>query len=122
MKRAVIAGFLLLLTIDTTQQVITKIASDRIGAFAADARWLERLLGEPLLLVVLGCYLLAFLVYSWLLKFAPVGPSYAAVHGHVVTVLLVSLLAFGERLTLVQAMGCLLIVAGIVVLAVTEEL
>lgn len=122
MKRAVIIGFLLLLAIDTFQQVIVKLAGNRIGAFGADEGWLQRLANEPLVYVVGGCYLAAFFVYTWLLQIAPVGPAYAAVHGHIVTVLIVSLLFLGERITFMQGVGCLLIVAGIVVLAVTEEL
>ena len=84
--------------------------------------WVDRVLREPLLYVVLGLYLAAFLIYSWLLRVAPVGPSYAAVHGHVVTVLVVSIVFFGERLTLLQVAGGVLIMAGIALLAITEKL
>lgn len=121
MKKLVILGFLLLLGIDTVQQVTMKLGADRIGDFQFHWAWLERLINEPLIYVVLSLYLGAFVVYSWLLRVAPVGPSYAALHGHVVTVLLVSIFLFGERLTLVQAIGCLFIIAGIIVLAVTEK-
>ncbi len=121
MKKLVILGFLLLLGIDTVQQVTMKIGADRIGDFQLQWAWLERLVNEPLIYVVLGLYLGAFVVYSWLLRIAPVGPSYAALHGHVVTVLLVSIFVFGERLTLLQASGCLFIIAGIIVLALTEK-
>ncbi len=121
MKRAVILGFLLLLAIDTFQQVTTKLAGNRIGP-CCEGEWLQRVGAEPLVYVVGACYLAAFFVYMWLLKVAPVGPAYAAVHGHIVTVLLVSLLFLGERITVLQGVGCLLIVTGIVVLAVTEEL
>ena len=122
MKRVVLAGFLLLLLIDTTSNVLIKLAGDRIGEFGAEAGWLRRLAHEPLVLAIIGCYVAAFFTYTSLLKHAPVGPAFAAVHGHVVTVLLISLLFLGEQLSLVQALGCALIVAGIVVLAVTEEL
>lgn len=122
MKRLVILGFLALLVIDTTQQVLAKFAGDVIGEFDFSAAWLRRLANEPLLYVLLGLYLAAFLVYSWLLRHAPVGPSYAAMHGHVVTTFLFSIAFLGERLTLLQLAGCALIVAGIVVLAVTENI
>lgn len=122
MKRLVLLGFLALLAIDTTQQVLAKFAGDRTGSFVFDVGWLLRLADEPLLYVLLALYAAAFLVYSWLLRHAPVGPSYAALHGHVVTTFLVSTLILGERLTLLQLSGCVLIVGGIVVLAVTEEL
>lgn len=122
MKRLVILGFLALLVIDTAQQVLAKLAGNRIGGFDFGLDWLHRLGNEPLLYVLLGLYLAAFLVYSWLLRHAPVGPSYAAMHGHVVTTFLISIFFLGERLTLLQLGGCVMIVAGIVVLAVTEEI
>ncbi len=122
MKRLVILGFLALLVIDTTQQILAKFAGDRIGEFVLELDWLRRLADEPLLYVLLGLYVAAFMVYSWLLRHAPVGPSYAALHGHVVTTFVFSMLFLGERLTLLQLCGCALIVGGIVLLAVTEEL
>ncbi len=122
MKRLVIIGFLGLLGIDTAQQILAKFAGDAIGQFDFSLAWLQRLAHEHLLYVLLGLYVAAFLVYSWLLRHAPVGPSYAALHGHVVTTFLFSTFVLGERLTLLQLSGCALIVAGVVVLAVTEEL
>jgi multidrug transporter EmrE-like cation transporter len=121
MKRLVILGFLALLTIDTSQQLVAKFAGDRIGEFTLDIEWLRRLLREPLVWTLLGLYLAAFSVYSWLLRIAPVGPSYAALHGHVVTTLILSVAFLGESLTLLQLCGCALILGGIVLLAVTEE-
>lgn len=121
MKKLVILGFLLLLGIDTLQQVTAKLAAINIGEPMPHVDWLFKVLNEPLVYAVLGLYCAAFVVYSWLLRIAPVGPSYAALHGHVVTVLLVSIFFFGERLTMIQVAGCGLIVAGIIVLAVTEK-
>lgn len=122
MKRLVLLGFLALLFIDTAQQIVAKLAGDRIGAFGLSLDWLHSLLREPLLAVVICLYLSAFAVYSWLLRHAPVGPSYAALHGYVVTTFLYSIFFLGERLTLLQLFGCALIVAGIALLALTEEL
>lgn len=122
MKRLILLGFLALLAIDTTQQIVAKLAGEHIGAFAPTSAWLNRLSAEPLVYALLGLYLAAFSVYSWLLRHTPVGPSYAALHGHVVTTFLFSVFVLGERLTLLQLAGCGLIVAGIAVLAVTEDL
>lgn len=124
MRKAVLLGFLLLLAIDTIQQVIVKLVGNAVGSLDLDdiQPWLDKLLAEPLVLGVAGCYLAAFFTYTALLKHAPVGPAYAAVHGHVVTVLIISIIWFGEQLTLLQAAGCVAIVAGIVVLAATEKL
>jgi len=121
MRRAVLLGFLALLAIDTLSNILVKLAGNRIGA-CCGAAWLDRLAREPLILAIIACYIAAFLTYTGLLKHAPVGPAFAAVHGHVVTVLVFSLAVFGEQLTLVQIMGCALIVAGIIVLGMTERL
>ena len=121
MHRAIVIGFLLLLTLDTTSNVLIKLAGDRIGAFTLDPAWLARVGREPLVLIIIGCYVAAFLTYTSILKHAAVGPAFAVVHGHVVTVLIVSMVWLGERLTWLQGVGSLLIVAGIVVLAVTER-
>jgi multidrug transporter EmrE-like cation transporter len=122
MKRLVLLGFLALLAVDTTQQILAKLTGDRIGAFSLDVSWLLRLVNEPLLLIVLCLYVLAFLIYSWLLRHAPIGPSYLALHGYVVTTFLISMVFFGEQFTLLQLSGCGLIVAGIALLAATEKL
>ncbi len=119
MRRAILLGFLLLLTFDTSGQVGIKLAGERIG-IGEDVGWLLRVLGEPLIYLVLLCYGGAFATYVSLLKYAPVGPAYAAAHGHIVTVLIISMAFLGERLTVVQGLGGLAIMAGIAILAVTE--
>jgi len=86
MRRAILLGFLLLLTFDTAAQVGMKLAGMRIDA-ASTGAWLERFAREPLIPAVLACYAGAFLTYIFLLKHAPVGPAYAAAHGHIVTTL-----------------------------------
>ena len=122
MRKVVLLGFLLLLALDTASNVLIKLAGTVIGEPHASLDWVGRVLREPLVLAVLGCYIGSFLTYTSLLKHAPVGPAYAAVHGHVVTVLIVSMLWLGERLTLMQGLGCLLVVAGIVLLGITESM
>ena len=122
MRKSVLLGFLLLLAIDTTSNVLIKLVGNGIGDFSPSLQWLARVVREPLVLAVVGCYAAALLTYTSLLKHAAVGPAYAAAHGHVVTVLIISLAFFGERLSLVQVFGCLMVVAGIIVLAVTEKI
>ena len=124
MRKAVLFGFLLLLAIDTTQQMIVKLVGNAVGSPDLDnlQPWFDKLLAEPLLLGIVACYIGGFFTYTSLLKHAPVGPAFAAVHGHVVTVLILSIVYFGEQLTLMQGLGCAAIIAGIVLLAVTEKL
>ena len=119
MRRSILLGFLLLLTFDTASQIGIKLAGERIG-IGQGAEWLLRVADEPLIYLVLLCYGGAFATYISLLKYAPVGPAYAAAHGHIVTVLTISMVFLGERLTLIQGLGGLAILAGLVILAITE--
>jgi multidrug transporter EmrE-like cation transporter len=120
MKRSMLLGFLLLLSFDTASQIAIKIAGDRITG-AASGAWLARVAAEPLVYFALLCYGGAFATYVSLLKYAPVGPAYAAAHGHIVTVLVISMLFLGERLSLLQSAGALAILAGVAILAFTEK-
>jgi multidrug transporter EmrE-like cation transporter len=118
-RATILLGFALLLTFDTASQVAIKLAGSRIG-IGDDLDWLLRVSREPLIYFVLLCYGGAFATYISLLQYAPVGPAYAAAHGHIVTVLLISMFFLGERLTLLQGLGGLAILAGLIVLGVTE--
>jgi multidrug transporter EmrE-like cation transporter len=119
MKRTVLLGFLLLLAFDTAGQVGVRLAADKLADFDG-VQWLMQIAREPFIGWVLLCYLGAFLTYVTLLKHAPVGPAYAAAHGHIVTVLIISYFYFEERLTPLQTMGAVAIMCGVVLLAVTE--
>jgi len=119
-NRFILLGFLLLMSIDTASQVCIKLAGNRIGPFEFDAAWLARATAEPLIYLVLLSFGCSFVVYITLLKYAPVGPAYAAAHSHIVGVLIVSILVFGETLSLMQAFGATAIIAGVTILAATE--
>jgi drug/metabolite transporter (DMT)-like permease len=56
-----------------------------------------------------------------ILKYAPVGPAFAASHMEIVTVTLISWAWFGDHITTVQALGCCAIVGGVLLLAATEQ-
>jgi drug/metabolite transporter (DMT)-like permease len=55
-----------------------------------------------------------------LLKRAPVGPAFAASHLGLVAVLAISVAYFGEHLSVMQVVGALCIVLGIVFLSLSE--
>jgi len=120
MTRFLLLGFLLLMLIDTASQVCIKLAGNRIGPFEFDAGWLSGAATEPLIYLVLLFFACSFVVYMSLLKHAPVGPAYAAAHGHILGVLIVSIFVFEERLSLMQALGGTAILAGVIILAATE--
>ena len=66
-------------------------------------------------------YLATFLLYMTLIRNVHVGPAFAASHLEIVTVLIFSVFYFGERLTPVQMAGCVAIMTGVAILAVTEK-
>jgi drug/metabolite transporter (DMT)-like permease len=66
-------------------------------------------------------YLGAFVAWMTLLKHAPVGPSFAASHLDVVTVLIISVVYLGEKLTAMEVLGAICIIAGIVCLSLSKE-
>jgi len=121
MNKIILVGFPLLITIDTASQICIKIIGNRVSQFEFGTAWTERTLNEPLLYLVVLFFGAAFAVYLMLLKNAPVGPVYAAAHLHLVTVLFISVLYFGEHLGWLQVLGAVMIVGGVMVLAATEE-
>ena len=121
MSYAIWIGFLGLVTIDTAAQICIKLAVNRIQAFELDPAWLLRAVNEPLLYLVVMLFPLAFLIYMNLLRHVSVGPVYAAAHAHIVTVLAISVVFFGERLGTAQVLGALLILCGVSILAATEK-
>ena len=121
MKRGIILGFIALLALDTLAQIGFKLSALHAGEARFDAAWFLATISQPWAIAVVIGYLGAFGVYMTLIKHAPIGPAFAASHLEIVVVILVSLLFLGESLGLVQALGCLAIIAGVVVLAATEE-
>jgi len=121
MNKIILVGFPLLITIDTASQICIKIIGNRVSQFEFGTAWAERTLNEPLLYLVVLFFGAAFAVYLMLLKSAAVGPVYAAAHLHLVTVLFISVLYFGEHLGWLQVLGAVMIVGGVMVLAATEE-
>jgi drug/metabolite transporter (DMT)-like permease len=111
------AGFSVLALFDTLTQVSFKLATQRTGAFAFATEWLRAAMLSPWTYVAIAGYLGAFVTWMTLLEHAPVGPAFAASHIDIVTVLLISVPLFGERLTLSQLAGAACIVAGILLLS-----
>jgi len=120
MNKIVLIGFPLLVTIDTASQTVIKVIGNRVSQFEFGTAWAERTLNEPLIYLVILFFAAAFAVYLMLLKTAPVGPVYAAAHLHLVTVLIISVLYFGEHLGRLQVLGAIMIFGGVIVLAATE--
>jgi drug/metabolite transporter (DMT)-like permease len=119
--RFYVTGFAILALFDTLTQVSFKLASLRTGEFVLRFAWLKSAAMSPWIYVAIGGYLGAFFTWMALLEHAPVGPAFAASHIDVVTVLLVSMPLFGERLTKAQIAGAACIIAGIILLSRSRE-
>ncbi len=120
MRLKIVLGFLLLIAVDTFTQIGFKFAGNNTMPLTLDLPWIERVVREPWVFAVLGGYCTAFLIYMTIIKHAPIGPAFAASHLELVTVTLFSYVYFGDRISLVQAIGCCAIIAGVIVLARTE--
>lgn len=119
-KRFYILGFGALMLFDTLTQVSFKLASTHAGEFALTLEWLLQVFHNIWIFGAIIGYVGAFLTWMTLLKHAPVGPAFAASHLEVVTVLIISVLYFGEHLSTMQILGALCIVAGIICLSRSE--
>ena len=119
-KRFYFLGFAALMLFDTSTQVFFKLATQHAGAFEPSLNWLLGIVHNGWIFGAVLGYVLAFFTWMTLLKHAPVGPAFAASHLEVVTVLAVSVLHFGERLSLIQILGGVCIVLGIVFLSFSE--
>ncbi len=119
-KRFYILGFGALMLFDTLTQISFKLATNHAGEFAMTLEWLVQIFHNFWIFGAVIGYIGAFITWMTLLKHAPIGPAFAASHLEVVTVLAISVLYFGERLSLLQLAGGLCIVAGIVCLSLSE--
>jgi len=113
-------GFGVLMLFDTLSQVSFKLASSRAGAFEMNTEWVFAISHSPWVLGAIAGYIGAFIVWMTLLKHAPIGPAFAASHLGVIAVLIISVVFFGEHLTLMQIVGALCIVLGVVFLSLSE--
>ncbi len=119
-RRFYILGFGALMLFDTLTQISFKLATTHAGEFAMTLEWLLQIFHNFWIFGAVIGYVGAFVTWMTLLKHAPVGPAFAASHLEVVTVLAISVLYFGERLSLLQLIGGLCIVVGIVCLSLSE--
>jgi drug/metabolite transporter (DMT)-like permease len=113
-------GFGALMLFDTLTQVSFKLASSHSGEFIPKIEWLLVVFHNPWIYVAATGYIGSFIAWMTLLKRAPVGPAFAASHLAIVFVLVISVTYFGEHLTVMQVVGALSIILGIVFLSLSE--
>lgn len=115
-------GFLALVIFDTLAQLNLKLAADHAIPLEFSTTWLLRVFGRPWVYGALIGYMGAFFTWMTLLKRAPVGPAFAASHLEIVSVTILSVWLFDERISLHQIVGALAIISGILCLAFTESM
>lgn len=115
-------GFLALVIFDTLAQLNLKLAADHAIPLEFSTTWLLRVFGKPWVYGALIGYMGAFFTWMTLLKRAPVGPAFAASHLEIVSVTILSVWLFDERISLHQIVGALAIISGILCLAFTESM
>jgi drug/metabolite transporter (DMT)-like permease len=120
-RRRIALGFCALVLIDTWTQIAFKLASKQTGEFMMNTRWLSAAAISPFIYAAIAGYIGAFLAWMTLLEHAPVGPAFAASHLEVVTVLILSVPLFGERLSPGKLAGAACIVTGIILLSLSES-
>ena len=121
MRGGFLLGFFALVVFDTMGQVGFKLTAEVSGVLELSLDWARLVLAQHAFYMIVAAYILAFFTYMTLMKEAPVGPLFAAAHLELVTVTVLSWLWFGERLSLVQLLGCACIIGGVVILGVTES-
>lgn len=120
-RRFYLIGFGALILFDTLTQVSFKLATGLAGEFSPHWDWLAKVFFNPWIYGAVVGYVGAFITWMTLLKHAPIGPAFAASHLEVVTVLIISVAFFGEHLSLIQIVGGVCIVLGIMCLSMSES-
>jgi drug/metabolite transporter (DMT)-like permease len=120
LRKFYVIGFLVLACCDTLAQCSIKLATIHAGAMQLHLAWAASMIHQRWLYFAIVGYIGSFFTWMTLLQHAPVGPAFAASHLEKVSVLVVSVVWLGERLSMVQAVGCVLILGGIALLGAAE--
>lgn len=114
-------GFMLLMAFDTLAQTCFKLTALHANPLEASPEWLLRVFSNPFVYGSFVGYFGAFFTWMTLLKKLSIGSSFAASHLEVVSIMFVSYFMFDEPITMAKIAGAILILAGIVCLAISEE-
>ena len=121
MRRFYLIGFSILMAFDTLGQMGFKFAAMNTAPPTFDGEWFRRIMTERWIYLAVFGYIGAFFTWMTLLKHAPVGPAFAVSHLEILSVLFFSVWLLGERLSIAQILGGLLIFCGIVLLGIKKE-
>lgn len=117
MTRFYLLGFSALMLFDTLAQVSLKYAAIHASPLTLDATWLCRIFAHMWVYMAFAGFIGAFYTWMTLLRYAPVGPAFAASHLDIIFVTLISTWLFNDDLSLAKIAGGVLILLGILCLA-----
>ncbi len=125
MTRFYLIGFFVLMCFDTMAQIGFKLAAQHgLNEFPTSfspqhvGAWIWNIVCAHWIYFSVCGYLGAFITWMTLLKYAPIGPAFAASHLYIVSVMLITVAFFPQdQLGTLQVVGCLFIMGGIFVLA-----
>ncbi|MDR2726751.1 MAG: EamA family transporter [Deltaproteobacteria bacterium] len=121
MKRFYCIGFLCLMACDTLAQISFKYAGMDAAPLECSFAWILRVLASPWAYGALGGYLGSFVTWITILRYAPVGPAFAASHLELISATAFSVWLFHEPLGFCKVAGGLLIILGVICLAKSED-
>jgi drug/metabolite transporter (DMT)-like permease len=121
MRSFLVIGFLTLMLFDTASQIGFKLVGTDLQAPQLSIDWIVKVISDKWTYLSIAGYIGAFIVWMTMLKRVPVGPAFAGSHLHLVSVLIICYLYFHESFSTTQILGSILIMAGILLLGLTEK-
>ncbi|MEO6967285.1 MAG: EamA family transporter [Rhodanobacteraceae bacterium] len=109
-------AWLALLLLETLCQISLKLAGDATGAFVFGRASILRALSTPWLWVAIGCYLGVFAAWMMILEKSPLSAAFPTSAIVFVSVMIASVIVFGEPVHWEKVLGSGIIVAGILML------
>jgi multidrug transporter EmrE-like cation transporter len=108
------------LTLDTATQLAFKTASERVEGMSFGLGFLQVALMTPALWVTILCYIATFIVWMAVLTRMDLNRAFPLTALTYVTVPVLALVFFGERLPALRIAGIAVIIAGIVLIGWEE--
>ena len=110
---AILAGLTIIPMTIALGQLLFKIASQRLSATGKE---LYMVLFDPVMILALGIYGGATLIWIYLLKFVPLSYAYSFMALTFLAVPILSIFFLGETLNLKYWIGTALIIAGLIII------
>lgn len=112
----VLTAWVVLVALETLCQVALKSAGSAVGAFDLDRESILAAISTPWLWVAIGCYIGAFMAWMTILDKSALSAAFPTSAIVFVSVMIASVLVFGEPVHWEKVLGSAIIVAGILLL------